>query len=79
MFTMDGDPISNLMIIETIKDFLDLFIFRNFLMVKILSSPFFKLEHDLDRDVTWGHRWTFGTILSESSKSGGFRGIRHFA
>ena len=50
--TINLNPISNPMGIETVEDFRDLFIITNVFVVEKYPSRLFKVMHDLNGDIT---------------------------
>ena len=53
------NPISNLMVIETVEHFRDLFIVTDVFVVEKFLSHLFKIMHDLNGDITSGDSRAF--------------------
>ena len=49
---IDFSPISNSMVVKTVKNFGDLFIVTDIFVVEEFLSHIFKIMHDLNRDIT---------------------------
>ena len=50
-FTINFSPIGDSMVIKTVKNFGDLFVVTDIFVVEEFLSHFFKIMHDLNRDI----------------------------
>ena len=52
LIMIDFNPVSNLMVIEAVEDFRDLFIITDIFVVEKFPSYLFEVVNDLNRDIT---------------------------
>ena len=68
--TINLDPISDPMVIETVKNFQDLFIVADIFIIEKILSCFFEIVHNFDGDITSGDGRTFQSLLDQGSERG---------